>query len=130
MLIVSYKKSQIAYIDDLIFLGERIILLLNSTVPDTEILFKKLQDESRLKKYNIAEIYESSPLPEKENSQITELLSIIGRYDAQTQINCTQEFTGYYKDLKKQYQEYYNSHCRLYIVFSLSVGTVVSLLLI
>lgn len=130
MTVVSYKKSQIEYLDDLVFIGERIILFLNNTVPETEIIFIKLQNEPRLSKYNVRKIAEYSPLPKELNTNITELFDVIGRYDADTQIKYTQEFVESYKDLKKQYQEHFNSHCKLYIVFSLSVGTLISLMLI
>ncbi|MGN1420080.1 MAG: hypothetical protein ACI4XC_01020 [Eubacterium sp.] len=130
MAVVSYKKSQINYIDDLIFMGERIVLYLKSTVPETDIIFNKLQNEPRLNKYNIEEIYNYSPLPKASNSNITELFNVIGRFDADIQIKYTQEFIGYYRNLKRQYQEHFNTHCKLYIVFSLSVGTIISLMLI
>lgn len=128
--ISSHKRKQIRYIEDLIFLGERIILFMNSTLPDTNVLFSKLQAEPRFQKYNVSEIYKSSPLPEYETTQAKELMGVIGRYDAQTQIRLTEEFTGYYKALKKQYQEHYDSHSRLYIVFSVSAGSVLALMLI
>lgn len=132
--ITEYKKAQLDYIDDLIFLGERIILLLGSTVPDTQTLYRKLGEEPRLEKYaqkcDISEIYTASPLPERENGQTKELLSVVGRYDAQTQIEYAREFTGYYKDLKKQYREHYRTHAKLYIAVSISVGAVTALLLI
>lgn len=130
MTVVRYKKSQIEYIDDLIFIGERLILFLTSTVPDTDVIFTRLQNEPRLEKYNVSQIFNSSPLPSGINSNITELFAIIGRYDADTQIKYTQEFIGYFKDLKKQYQEHFDTHCRLYIVFSISAGILISLLLI
>ncbi|MGN1329709.1 MAG: hypothetical protein ACI4V4_08445 [Eubacterium sp.] len=116
--------------DDLIFFGERIVLFLGNTVPETDVIFRKLQEEPRLSKYNVKKISEFSPLSQSFNTNICELLNVIGRYDADTQIKYTQEFLESCKDLKRQYQEQYNTHSRLYIVFSISVGTLVSLMLI
>lgn len=130
MAVVSYEKSQIEYLDDLIFMGERIVIFLKNTIPETDIIFNKLQNEPRLSKYNVKEISKNSPLPKTLNTNVTELYGIIGRYDADTQIKYTQEFIEYSKDLKRQYQEHFNTHCKLYIVFSLSAGIFISLMLI
>lgn len=130
IMIAEYKKSQIGFIDDIVFLGERVFLLLSSTAPETEIIFNKLQNEYRLNKYDVMHIYENSPLQDNENTKIKELINTVGKFDIETQIKCTEEFLGYFKALKKQYQEYYNSHFKLYLVFGLSVGIVISLMLI
>lgn len=104
--------------------------MLSSTVPETDIIFKKLESEERLKKYKIKEIYEMSPLNSQLNLKIAEYISIIGKYDIDTQLKCTDEFTGYFLNLKEQYTEYYNSHCRLYIAISLSLGMSVVVLFV
>ncbi|MGN1123253.1 MAG: hypothetical protein ACI4RR_02840 [Eubacterium sp.] len=127
--IVKYKKEQICFIDDLIFMGERILLLLNSTLPETDVIINKLSSDNRLSKYDFSDLKSMSPLKKEENEKIDEMFSVLGKYDVDSQISYIQEFNGYYKMLKNEYREYYNSHCRLYIILSLSVGFVIVLLL-
>ncbi|MDD6727715.1 MAG: hypothetical protein PUE08_00630 [Eubacteriales bacterium] len=106
------------------------ILLLSSTAPETNVIFKKLQADDRFKNTDLLNLYKNSPLPKKDNLAIKEFLDLIGKYDTETQIKYAQEFTGNFKTLKKQYQDYYNSHFKLYVISGLSVGIVICLMLI
>lgn len=127
--IVKYKKEQITFIDDLIYMGEKILLLLNSTLPETDLIINKLSGEKRLSKYDFDDLKGMSPLKSEENEKIDEMFSVLGKYDVDSQISYIEEFNGYYKMLKKEYREYYKTHYKLYIVLSLSVGVVIVLLL-
>ena len=127
--IVKYKKEQITFIDDLIYMGEEILLLLNSTLPETDVIINKLSGEKRLSKYDFDDLKGMSPLKSEENEKIDEMFSVLGKYDVDSQISYIEEFNGYYKMLKNEYREYYKTHYKLYIVLSLSVGVVIVLLL-
>lgn len=127
--IVKYKKEQIRFIDDLIYMGEEILLLLNSTLPETDVIINKLSGEKRLSKYDFDDLKGMSPLKSEENEKIDEMFSVLGKYDVDSQISYIEEFNGYYKMLKNEYREYYKTHYKLYIVLSLSVGVVIVLLL-
>ena len=128
--IIRYKRKQIDFIDDLIFMGERTLLMLRSTAPDTQVILRRLQSEERLSGYDLPKISESSSLPVNEKGRIAEFFETIGKYDIDSQIKYIEEFTGYYKMLKEQYQKYFDANKRLYIVFSMSAGMVISRLLI
>lgn len=127
---VNSKKKQIEYIDMLIYLGNRISLLLGSTMPDTQEIISILKNDSRLNGFDFSLNQAKMPLNPCDREKIINLFNSIGMYDADTQILIANEFTGYFKMLKKQYQDYYDTHYRLYIIFGLFSGIMVSVLLI
>ncbi len=130
MTAVRYKKSQISYTEDIVFLAQRIILLLKNTAPDTDVIMSKLQSEPRLEKYDLYNIDSYSPLEKKETANISELFEVIGKYDAETQIKYLEEYSAHFEELKKQYAENFNMRKGLYMSFSVSAGIIVSLMLI
>lgn len=130
MMIAGYKKKQIAYIEDIIYMSEYILLMLESTVPDTKQIIYHLQNEERLSKYDFYNLTKASPLNQKLNQKIDNMVSVLGKYDAQTQIRYIQEFTRYFTVQKEQYQRHYDNHSKLYYTLSISTGLLTSLLLI
>lgn len=128
LMISGYKKKQIDYIEKLIYISERIILLLESTSPDTEEIMLILQKDSHLEGFEFNT--SNSPLADKENRKIDELFEFVGRYDCESQIKVLDEFSGYFKILKQEYQQHYTEHKKLYIMFGIFTGLFVSILLI
>lgn len=126
MIAVKKQREKIEYIDMLIYMGNRILLLLKSTMPETDEILAILKNDSRTSKFDLAKL----PLREEDNCEIVNLFNCLGRFDADSQIMITNEYIGYFRLLKKQYQEYYNQHYRLYIVFGVFGGILVSVLLI
>lgn len=130
LMVAGFKKKQIKYIDNLIYIGEKILLMLNSTSPETEEIMIELQNDERLKNFDFTLKNENSPLPPEENDRSRLLFNTIGRYDLDCQISYINQYLGYFKMLRQQYQEHYNSHYKLYLVFGLFAGVFVSVLLI
>lgn len=128
--VMRFKKKQIDYIDSLIYIGERILLMLESTSPETDVIIRELENDERLKNFDLTLNGSSSPLPSKENERSKTLLSTLGKYELETQINYINQYLGYFKMLRQQYQDYYNSHYKLYLAFGLFSGVLVSVLLI
>ncbi|MGN1202170.1 MAG: hypothetical protein ACI4RF_02660 [Eubacterium sp.] len=126
----GFKKKQIKYIDSLIYIGEKILLMLSSTSPETEEIMQELKNDENLKAFDFSLKNENSPLPLEENDKVRLLFSTVGKYDLDCQISYLNQYIGYFKMLKQQYQDYYNSHYKLYIVFGLFIGIFVSVLLI
>lgn len=127
---MRFKKRQIDYIDSLIYIGEKILLMLGSTSPETEVIMRELENDERLKNFDLSLNSSSSPLPSKENDRSKMLLSTVGKYDLDAQINYINQYLGYFKMLRQQYQDYYNTHYKLYLAFGLFSGVLVSVLLI
>ena len=128
--VTGYKKNQIKYIDKLVYIGEKILLMLGSTSPETEVIIKNLKNDPYLDGFDFSMNSDNSILPKEENERSKILFDTLGKYDLDCQINCINEYVGYFKMLKKQYQDYYNSHYKLYLVFGLFGGIFVSVLLI
>ena len=127
---MRFKKRQIDYIDSLIYIGEKILLMLGSTSPETEVIMRELENDERLKNFDLTLNSSSSPLPSKENERSKMLLNTVGKYDLDAQINYINQYLGYFKMLRQQYQDYYNTHYKLYLAFGLFSGVLVSVLLI
>lgn len=128
--VMRFKKRQIDYIDSLIYIGEKILLMLGSTSPETEEIMKELENDERLNNFDLSLSSSSSPLPPKENERSRLLINTVGKYELSAQINYINQYLGYFKMLRQQYQDYYNSHYKLYLVFGLFSGVFVSVLLI
>lgn len=111
-------------------MSEYIMLMLESTIPDTREIIYHLQSEERLSKYDFYNLTKSSPLNEKQNQRIDNMISVLGKYDAQTQIKYIEEFLKYFTVQKEQYQRHFDNHSRLYYTLSISAGLLTSLLLI
>lgn len=123
------KRKQIEYTELLIYIGSRILLMLKSTMPETEEIIKQLKRDERLKDFDFSLDFKNSLLSAQDNQRITELFNAIGMYDIDSQIMIVTEFTGYFKMLNKQYQDYYDKHYKLYIIFGIASGLLLSVIL-
>ena len=123
------KRKQIEYTDGLVYLGSRISLLLKSTMPETEEIIKQLKNDKRLDFFDFNLDLKNSPLLQQDNQKIINLFNSIGMYDVDSQLMIVDEFTGYFKMLNKQYQDYYDKHYKLYIIFGISSGLLLSVIL-
>ena len=124
------KRKQIEYTDGLVYLGSRILLLLKSTMPETEEIIKLLKSDERLDFFDFSLDLKNSPLLQQDNQKILNLFNSLGMYDIDSQIMIVDEFTGYFKMLNQQYQNYYDKHYKLYIIFGISSGLLLSVILI
>ncbi|MDE6863879.1 MAG: stage III sporulation protein AB [Eubacterium sp.] len=123
------KRKQIEYTDGLVYLGSRILLLLKSTMPETEEIIKLLKSDERLDFFDFSLDLKNSPLSQQDNQKILNLFNSLGMYDIDSQIMIVDEFTGYFKMLNQQYQNYYDKHYKLYIIFGISSGLLLSVIL-
>ena len=123
------KRKQIEYTDGLVYLGSRILLLLKSTMPETEEIIKLLKSDERLDFFDFSLDLKNSPLLKQDNQKILKLFNSLGMYDIDSQIMIVDEFTGYFKMLNQQYQNYYDKHYKLYIIFGISSGLLLSVIL-
>lgn len=129
LMVTGFKKKQIKYIDDLIYIGERILMMLDSTSPETQEIMRELKCDYRLKNFDFTLKNENSPLPPEENDRSRLLFNTVGKYDIDCQINYIKQYLGYFKMLRQRYQDYYLSHRRLYPVAGLFCGVLISVLL-
>ncbi len=123
------KRKQIEYTDGLVYLGSRILLLLKSTMPETEEIIKLLKSDERLDFFDFSLDLKNSPLLQQDNQKILNLFNSLGMHDIDSQIMIVDEFTGYFKMLNQQYQNYYDKHYKLYIIFGISSGLLLSVIL-
>lgn len=130
LIITEHKKYQILYIDKLIYMSEYILLLLNSTAPETDEIIHLLKTDKNLAGVDFNDEKLSSPLSNEENERVKRLFNVLGKYDTESQIKYINEFKGYFKLLKEQYQEHFNTHRKLYLTLGLFSGVLVSVLLI
>jgi hypothetical protein len=124
------KKQQIEYIEILIYIGNRILLLLKSTMPETDEILRILKSDYKLTDFDFTLNSSKYLLNKSDNSKLVNLFESIGKYDVDSQILIADEFVGYFKLQKNKYQDYYNEHYKLYILFGLFGGIIVSLVLI
>lgn len=130
LMVLTYKKKQIKYIDDILYIANRVILLLKNTSPDTEEIMSILRSDKRLENFDFESEKNFSPLSDDENLKITDMFASIGKYDTESQIKIIEEYSGYFKILKQEYQQHFDSHKKLYIMFGFFSGVFVSILLI
>lgn len=127
---VKRLKERINYTDMLIYIGKRISLLMTSTLPETEEIMTILKTDSRLKNFDFNLKKAFIPLEIADKERVLNFFADIGLYNSEDTKRIADEFSGYFGILKEQYQEYYNSHYRLYIIFGVFIGILVSVLLI
>lgn len=130
LMAVKKKRELIEYTDMLIYMGNLILLLMKSTMPETSEMIRILKSDPRLEGFDFSLEFKDKRLKDNDAQRIRYLFYSIGRYDIDSQIHITEEFIGYFKLLNKQYQDYYNRHYKLYIVFGIFGGIMVSVLLI
>lgn len=130
LMAVNFKKRQLNYIDSLIYIAEKMQLMLSSTSPETEEIMRELENDERLKCFDFELHNENCPLTPSENDRTKLLFNTVGKYDLDCQLNYINQYIGYFKMLKHEYQDYYNSHYKLYLVFGLFSGVLISVLLV
>jgi hypothetical protein len=122
-------KARIAFIDDLLYIYNSVIIKLNNTAPDTQSILRSLAKDERLKKYDIYHLEDYCLLDDKNKAIVAESIDTLGKYDIKTQINCFNEYAEYFKGIKAQKEAKLSADSKLYLVLSLSAGSVISLLL-
>lgn len=130
LMAVKFKKKQLSYIDSLIYIAQKMQLMLSSTSPETDEIMSELKNDDRLKNFDFELLDENCPLSPAENDRSKMLFNTVGKYDLDCQLSYINQYIGYFKMLKQEYQEYYNSHYKLYLVFGLFSGVLISVLLI
>lgn len=130
ILIADYEKGKIEFCDKMIYVGNEILLLMNSTIPDTNGIFAILKNSERLKDIDIFNIDASSPLKSSETRKIKAYLDSVGKCDVDSLIKQSQEFCDEFRLIKNDYQQYYKTHHKMIYAFCISLGLVVSILLI
>lgn len=130
LMAVKRKKEQLEYVKTLIYMGSRILILLKSTMPETDEIMRILKNDEALAKFDFTSDDTKNRLNPEDRGKVTNLFNSIGRYDIESQIYITEEFTEYFKLKKEQYQEYYNEHYRLYLVFGVFSGVIAAVLLV
>ena len=90
----NYKKRQIKYIDLLLYVAQKISIMLNSFAADTETILNNLKNDDKLKNFDFELSDEKSPLGKDENEKVRNLFHSIGKYDLETQLKLIEEFTG------------------------------------
>jgi stage III sporulation protein AB len=128
--IVEHKKEQIKYVDSLIYMGEKILFMLNSTSPETQMIINELKNDSRLKNIDLSFDDDKCPIKTDDNERTLLLFNIIGKYDINSQVTYINQYIGYFKMLRQQYQDNYNRHYKLYIAFGILTGVFIVILLI
>ncbi|MDE5984108.1 MAG: stage III sporulation protein AB [Eubacterium sp.] len=130
LMAVKFKKRQLSYIDSLIYIAQKIQLMLSSTSPETDEIMSELKNDDRLKNFDFELLDKNCPLSPTENDRSKLLFDTVGKYDLDCQLSYIDQYIGYFKMLKQEYQDYYNSHYKLYLVFGLFSGVLISVLLI
>lgn len=126
---VSVKRRQLEYIETLVYLANRVLLLLKSTMPETQEILRILKSDKALFEFDF-ETCSSPYLSESDNKKTADFINSIGKYDIDSQISITQEYIDYFKLLKSKYQEYFDNHYKLYIALGITSGLAVTVLLI
>lgn len=127
--VIQVLKARIAFIDDLLYIYNSVIIKLNNTAPDTQSILRSLAKDERLKKYDIYHLEDYCLLDDKNKAIVAESIDTLGKYDIKTQINCFNEYAEYFKGIKAQKEAKLSADSKLYLVLSLSAGSVISLLL-
>ena len=126
MIIVSKKRKQIEFIEKIVYMGQRIELMLKSTMPETAEILSIIKDDPKLRDINLDDL----PLNDSENERILSYFKSLGRYDVDSIILITEEFVGYFKLLCEEYRKHYSEHYRIYISFGVFAGVLVSILIV
>lgn len=125
----EFKKSQIKFIDDVIYLCDFLTLQLKSTMPDTKAIMIKLKNDERLGKYDFNNLSAYSALDNYSNERLRELNDIFGRYVLDTQLDYIEQIKSYFVMKKEEYTLYYRQHYKLYYTVSLAMGLLITILL-
>lgn len=128
LMITKHKKSRIYYIDNVIYIANRIKILLSSTMPSTQAIMEDLSSDNRLDGFEIER--GKSYLSDKDFQKIQGLINSVGMYDIDSQMQILSEFSQYFDMLKNQYKDDYLRNYKIYIFGGISIGILISILLI
>ena len=130
IIIADFKKKQLGYIDMLIIIAEKVLILLENTSPDTEKIMKILMEDKRLKNFDFSLENKTILLDEPYKEKVRDYFQSIGKYDTDTQIGISKEFLCDIRNLKEEYQQSYKSRRKLYYAFGLLFGVLFSVIII
>ena len=127
-MITNHKRLRIYYLENIIYIADRIKILLSSTVPSTQAIMNELSSDERLNGFELER--GKSFLNDKDYQKIQALINSVGMYDIDSQIVILSEFSQYFDMIKNQYKDDYSRSYKIYILGGISIGILISILLI
>lgn len=128
LMITNHKRLRIYYLENVIYIADRIKILLSSTVPSTQAIMNELSSDERLNGFVLER--GKSFLNDKDYQKIQALINSVGMYDIDSQIEILSEFSQYFDMMKNQYKDDYSRSYKIYILGGISIGILISILLI
>ena len=128
LMITNHKRLRIYYLENVIYIADRIKILLSSTVPSTQEIMNELSSDERLNGFELER--GKSFLNDKDYQKIQALINSVGMYDIDSQIEILSEFSQYFDMMKNQYKDDYSRSYKIYILGGISIGILISILLI
>lgn len=128
LMITNHKRLRIYYLENVIYIADRIKILLSSTVPSTQAIMNELSSDERLNGFELER--GKSFLNDKDYQKIQGLINSVGMYDIDSQIEILSEFSQYFDMMKNQYKDDYSRSYKIYILGGISIGILISILLI
>lgn len=128
LMITNHKRLRIYYLENIIYIADRIKILLSSTVPSTQAIMNELSSDERLNGFELER--GKSFLNDKDYQKIQALINSVGMYDIDSQIVILSEFSQYFDMIKNQYKDDYSRSYKIYILGGISIGILISILLI
>lgn len=128
LMITNHKRLRIYYLENVIYIADRIKILLSSTVPSTQAIMNELSSDERLNGFVLER--GKSFLNDKDYQKIQGLINSVGMYDIDSQIEILSEFSQYFDMIKNQYKDDYSRSYKIYILGGISIGILISILLI
>lgn len=128
LMITNHKRLRIYYLENVIYIADRIKILLSSTVPSTQAIMNELSSDERLNGFELER--GKSFLNDKDYQKIQALINSVGMYDIDSQIEILSEFSQYFDMIKNQYKDDYSRSYKIYILGGISIGILISILLI
>ena len=128
LMITNHKRLRIYYLENVIYIADRIKILLSSTMPSTQAIMNELSSDERLNGFELER--GKSFLNDKDYQKIQALINSVGMYDIDSQIEILSEFSQYFDMMKNQYKDDYSRSYKIYILGGISIGILISILLI
>lgn len=128
LMITNHKRLRIYYLENVIYIADRIKILLSSTAPSTQTIMNELSSDERLNGFELER--GKSFLNDKDYQKIQALINSVGMYDIDSQIEILSEFSQYFDMMKNQYKDDYSRSYKIYILGGISIGILISILLI
>lgn len=128
LMITNHKRLRIYYLENVIYIADRIKILLSSTAPSTQTIMNELSSDERLNGFELER--GKSFLNDKDYQKIQALINSVGMYDIDSQIEVLSEFSQYFDMMKNQYKDDYSRSYKIYILGGISIGILISILLI